>query len=254
MIQTIQRVPPQWRRSAVVATAVILAGLAVASLRPDRQVVQVSTPEGMQAFHVPVDSPELASLRKRMARQAIARRVRKPDEYYRAAWRLQAAAYYLQRSEQQFESDSAGLQPPQAVIQAAYQQGDADLDAAAKGVTYWRAQYANAEREFESIAARLPSPASEAGTHRPIAFGPVVAAASTPGEAFALMLLGLAAGWGYYRASRPRPAAILLQTNRKVIVKSEWLVNDRSRPHQTLKRIDQAAWGCAVIALIVWAV
>ncbi len=263
MIPTLPRVRPQIRRSAVVAAAVILAGLALSSLRADRQVVQVTTPAGTRSFHMPVDAPELGTLRKTLARQAMAHRVRKPDAYYRAAWRLQAATYYLQRSEQEAEKQAASAtgdsQATGAVIQAGFQMRATNQEAAANEVAYWRQQQSQAERQFEAIAARLPSgenttrAAGDRAAQPRVTFGPVVAAASTPAEALGLLLLGLAAGWGYYRASQPRPAAILLQTNRRVVVDSRWLDDDRGRRQQTLKCIDQAAWVCAVIALVAWA-
>ncbi|WP_068142636.1 hypothetical protein [Roseimaritima ulvae] len=257
MMRTIPCLRPRLRRSAVVAAAVMLSGFAVSSLRSDRQIVRVTTSTGWQTYHVPVDSPNLASLRKTLAQRAVTRRVRKPDEYYRAAWRLQAATYYLQRSEQQFTADTSGGQPPPSVIQAAYKSPSGDSKAAAANLAHWRLQYANAEREFEAVAARLPaaqgdaSPQAEAN-RQPVVLGPLVAAAPTAAETLALAMLGLAAGWGYYRAGQRRPAAILLHTDRKVIVQSEWVVESRSGLGRQLKRIDQLAWISAVIALLVW--
>lgn len=257
MMRTIPRLRPRLRRSAVVAVAVMLSGLAVSSLRPDRQVVRVTTTSGSQTYHVPVDSPKLASLRKTLAQRAVTRRVRKPDEYYRAAWRLQAATYYLQRSQHEFAADTSTSQPPQSVIQAAYESPSGEAEAAAANLKHWRQQYAKAEREFEAVAARLPvarmgASASGAANRQPVVLGPLVAAAPTAAETLALALLGLAAGWGYYRAGQRRPAAILLHTDRKVTVRSEWVAEQRLGPGRQLKRIDQLAWISAVIAVLVW--
>ncbi|SRR6056297_120110 len=245
---------PLIRRAGVIALAVILSGLALARHRTPLQTVTVSNGLQTHRFLVAADSQQLDPLRARIARQTTGKRTPKPDAYYGAKWRMQAAAHYLALAEARSATSRRPAAPPPlgmgSVQQAAFRE-TVGLEET-KAVEHWSQQHAAARVAFETLAASLPAGPSAAGQEVTLRLGPLVASAAKPAELLALLALASLIAGGYLLAMQPQPGKILLHTRRQIVVPAAWLAQVRDRREQFAKRLYQAACGIGVLAVLVW--
>ncbi|WP_153555117.1 hypothetical protein [Roseimaritima sediminicola] len=272
--------PKRLRRATTLGLSLIVGGLAIGAQRPPQCVVSVQPPPGPsqtaargqiaadrqpaplprqvdqpQRYRVRADSDSLRRLQQQLARRSQQRAVRKPDAYYAAAWRRDAAAYYLRRARAELiEPIPAPASLADRVVPASFRRdGQQEQRRAAvhRDIAQWQAQWQRAQQAFDQVAAGLPGAAPRAAAPA-VSIGPLLAAGPTASESLALVALAITAGWGYYRISQPGPPAILLQTRRKVIARPAWYRDSPGRHHQNLKRLDQLAWVTLVLGLWMW--
>lgn len=228
--------PATPRRTLVLGGAVLLVGWSLLGGRHQMQTVVWTEADGSDKATclVPLESPAVAEIRTWLTKYKETTITEKPDAYYQAKWKCEAAEFYLRQTKPIEEAETTS-----AVVQATFHETDSsEVD---RQREYWQNELATSKLTLQTINSSL-QPAPGSSVKVPIQFGAVVSSPLTVTETMTLTAFALLIMAGYYAANRLQSRAVAVSEADPIHVHKSWIKVQRSRKAEMLKRIDQSSW------------